>query len=55
MICSRLTCDQDSVANKSGCAEFELTCVNVYKTFHRGMDGKELDDLGQSARERLSG
>ena len=53
MTYSRLTCDQDSMANKYDYVELGLTCANVCKALHRGMDGKQPDDLPQSAREAI--
>ena len=53
MIHSRPSCDQDSTANESDYVELGLTCANVCKTLHRGMDGKKLDNLSQSVLEAI--
>ena len=53
MTYSRLTYDQDSMANKSDYVDLGLTCVNVCKALHQGMDGKELDDLRPPVREAI--
>ena len=53
MIYSRLTCDQDSKANKSDYVDLGLACANVRKALHRGVDGKELNGFGQSVREAI--
>ena len=53
MVYSRLIRDQDSKTNKSDYVDLGLACVNVCKALHRGMDGKELDDFGQSVREAI--
>ena len=41
------------MANKSDCVELGLTCADVCKALHRGMDGKELDDISQPVREAI--
>ena len=53
MTYSRLTCDQDAMANKSDYVDLGLTCVDVCKALHQGMDGKELDDLRPPVREAI--
>ena len=53
MIYTGLTYDQDSIVNKSDYVELGLTCANVCKALHRGMGGKELDDLSQPVREAV--
>ena len=53
MTYSRLTYDQDSMANKSDYVNLGLTCVDVCKALHQGMDGKELDDLRPPVREAI--
>ena len=49
----RVSCDQDSMANKSDYVDLGLTCVDVCKALHQGMDGKELDDLRPPVREAI--
>ena len=41
------------MANESDYVELGLTCANICKALHRGMDGKELDDFSQSVREAV--
>ena len=41
------------MANKSDYVDLGLMCAKVCKTLHRGMDGRKLDDLGQSVREAI--
>ena len=41
------------MANKSDYVELGLACAEVCKTLDRGMNGKKLDDLGQSVREAI--
>ena len=50
---SQFSCDQDSMANKSDYVELGLTCADVCKALHRGMDGRGLDDVSQLAREAI--
>ena len=53
MIYPGLTCNQDSMANKSEYVELGLACAEVCKALDRGMNGRTLDDLSQSAREAM--
>ena len=53
VIYSRFTCDQDSMANRTNYIELGLACADVCKALERGLNGKELDDLGQSVREAI--
>ena len=53
MVHSRLTRNQDSMANESDYVELGLTYADVCKALHRGMNGKMLDDLNQSVREAI--
>ena len=53
MTYSRLTGNQDSTANKSDYVDLGLTCVDVCKALHQGMDGKELNDLRPPVREAI--
>ena len=41
------------MANKSDYVELGLVCADVCKALERGMNGKKLDDLGQSVREAI--
>ena len=41
------------MANKSDYVDLGLACANVCKALHRGMDGRELEDLGQSVRSAI--
>ena len=41
------------MANKSDYVDLGLTCANVCKALHRGMDGRKLDDLSQSVHEAI--
>ena len=41
------------MANKSEYVELGLACADVCKALDRGMSGKTLDDLSQSAREAI--
>ena len=50
----RLTCNQDSMANKDEYVELGLTCANVCRALDRGMNGKELRDLSQSVCEAIN-
>ena len=50
---SRLTCNQDSMANKADYVELGLACADVCKALDRGIKGRNLDDLSQSVREAI--
>ena len=54
MIYSKFTRNQDSKANKSDYVDLGLTCADVCKALHQGMDGKELDDLSQPVRKAIA-
>ena len=54
MIYCRFKRDQDSMANKAEYVELGLACADVCKALHRGMNGKEVDDLSQSVREAVN-
>src|SRR6266478_7562845 len=41
----RLTCIQDSMANKADYVDLGLACADVCGALERGMNGKNLDDL----------
>ena len=45
MIYSRLTCEQDSTANKTDYVELGLACADVRKSLDRGMDGRRPEHL----------
>ena len=53
MLRAKFACNQDSVANKSDYVELGLASADVCKALERGMNGKKLDDLGQSVREAI--
>ena len=53
-ICSKFTCDQDSMANKADYVELGLTCANVCKALDRGMNGKRLDEISQSVSDAIT-
>ena len=53
VICPVFSSDQDTMANKSDYVDLGLACANVCKALHRGMDGRELEDLGQSVRDAI--
>ena len=46
-------CNQDSMANEPEYVELGLACAKVCKALERGMNGMNLDDLSQSAREAM--
>ena len=54
MIYCRFKHDQDSMANRAEYIELGLACADVCKALHRGMNGKEVDDLSQSVREAVN-
>ena len=54
MVCSELTWNQDSMANKTDYVDLGLSCANVCKALDRGMNGKNLDDLSQSVRDAIA-
>ena len=41
------------MANKSDYVDLGLTCVDVCKALHEGMDGKELDELKPPVRKAI--
>ena len=41
------------MSNKTEYVEIGLTCAEICEALKRGMNGKELDDLSQSAREAM--
>lgn len=41
------------MANRSDHVELGLTCANVCRALHRGIDRKELDDLSRSVYEAI--
>ena len=45
---------QDTMSNKTDYLELGLVCADVCKALHRGMNGRGMDDLGQSAREAIT-
>ena len=47
---SSLTCEQDTMSNKTDYVELGLACADVCEALNRGMNGKKLDDLSQSVR-----
>ena len=53
MICPKFTCNQDSMANETDYIELGLACADVCRALERGMNGKQLDDLSESAREAI--
>ena len=53
VIYSTFSSDQDTMANKPDYVDLGLACANVCKALHRGMDGRELDDLSQSVRSAI--
>ena len=48
-----LTCNQDSMANDTDYVQLGLFCAKVCKALSRGMGGKKLEDLSESAREAI--
>ena len=42
------------MANKTGYVELGLACANVCRALERGMNGKKLDDLGQSVYDAIA-
>ena len=54
MIYYRFKRDQDSMANRAEYVELGLACADVCKALHRGINGKEVDDLSQSVREAVN-
>jgi hypothetical protein len=51
---SRLTHNQDTMANKQDYVDIGLSCASICKALERGMDGKKLDDVSQSVRDAIS-
>jgi len=50
---SRLTHNQDSMANKTDYIELGLTCADVCRALDRGMDGRRLDEFNRSVVEAI--
>ena len=50
----KLTCNQESMANKIDYVELGIACADVCKALHRGMNGRGLDDLNESVREAIN-
>ena len=42
------------MANETDYVELGLACADVCRALERGMNGKQLDDLNQSAREAIN-
>jgi hypothetical protein len=42
------------MANKTDYVELGLACADVCGALDRGMNGKKLDDLGQSVRDAIA-
>ena len=53
MIYSRLTCNQDSVVNKTDYVELGLACVDVCGALDRGMKGGRVNELSRSVLEAI--
>ena len=51
---SGFTLIQDTMINKTDYLELGLVCADVCKALQRGMNGRGMDDLGQSAREAIT-
>ena len=47
------TSNQDSMANKTDYVDLGITCADVCKALHRGMNGRSLDELSRSVREAI--
>jgi len=50
---TRLTSNQDSMANKTDYVELGLACANVCRALDRGMDGRRLDEFNRSVGEAV--
>jgi len=44
---------RDSTANKTDYVDLGITCADVCKALHRGMNGRSLDELSRSVREAV--
>ena len=47
------TSNQDSMANKTDYVDLGITCADVCKALHRGMNGRSLDELSRPVREGI--
>ena len=52
--CPGLTIGQDSMANELDYVELGLTCANICGALNRGMNGRRLDELSQSACDAIN-
>jgi len=50
---SRLTFNQDSMANKSDYVELGLACADVCRALDRGIDGRRLNEFNRSVGEAI--
>ena len=50
---SRLKCTQEAMANQMDYVELGLACADVCTALDRGLSGKKMDDLNNSACEAI--
>ena len=48
-----LTVSQDSMTGEADYIELGLACADVCTALHRGMDGKQMDELNQSVTKAI--
>ena len=51
---SRLTHSQDSMANEVDYVELGLSCADICRALERGMNGRKLSDLNQTACDAIN-
>ena len=49
LVHSKLTCDQDSLVNKTDYVELGLDCTDVCRALNRGLNERRSDELTSSA------
>ena len=54
MRCSKLTRIQDSMANELDYVELGLSCADICRAIDRGMDGRRLEEFGQSVCDAIN-
>ena len=54
MRCTRLTHNQDTMANEQDYVDLGLSCADICKALERGMGGKKLDDVSESVCDAIN-
>ena len=54
MGCTRLTHNQDTMANEQDYIDLGLSCADICKALERGMSGKSLNDVSKSVCDAIN-